>query len=116
MLDEVYGDHIHQNLGTQLDGGMTDDVMWQGYWQQLIACPSSTYDVPSWAIGKRLILKIAEELKGLKSQKWNSNQFILFSSLLGFFSAPEMLKEPMTFVMELWGTLMPGRQVSLPCW
>jgi hypothetical protein len=47
MLDEVYGDHIHQNLGTQLDGGMTDDVMWQGYWQQLIACPSSTYDVPS---------------------------------------------------------------------
>jgi hypothetical protein len=28
-LMKVYGDHIHQNDGTHLDGGMKDDDAWQ---------------------------------------------------------------------------------------
>ncbi len=28
-MDEVYGDHIHQNPGTHLNGGITDDALWQ---------------------------------------------------------------------------------------
>jgi hypothetical protein len=66
-------------LGAHLDGGITDNAMWQGFWRRLIACPSSTYDVPSGAVGKRLVEKIAEELKGVKSRKWNSERFVLFS-------------------------------------
>jgi hypothetical protein len=79
ILEEVYGDYVHQNLGEHLDGGITNDAMWQGYWYWLIACPSSTYSIPSGAIGKRFVKKVAEELRGLKSQKWNSKQFILYS-------------------------------------
>ena len=32
IFDEVFGDHIHQNPGLHLDGGITDDATWQSYW------------------------------------------------------------------------------------
>ncbi len=79
ILEKVYGDYVHQNSGAHLDGGITNNAMWQGFWRRLIACPSSTYDVPSGAVGKRLVEKIAEELRGVKSRKWNSERFVLFS-------------------------------------
>jgi hypothetical protein len=28
-MDEVYGDHIHQNPGTHLTGGITKNAIWQ---------------------------------------------------------------------------------------
>ena len=28
-LREVYGDWVHANLGTHLDGGVRDDLAWQ---------------------------------------------------------------------------------------
>jgi hypothetical protein len=114
-MEEVYGDYVHQNLGTHLEGGITDDAMWQGYWCQLIACPSSTYDIPSGAVGKRLIEKIAEELRGLKSQKWSSERFILFS-LVWCCNAPELSRGRVTSVAKSGGESKPGRQGSLSCW
>jgi hypothetical protein len=35
-LDEVCGDHVHQNSGQHLDGGITEDAIRQGYWRRLI--------------------------------------------------------------------------------
>jgi hypothetical protein len=32
MLDTVYGDHVHQNAGQHLNGGVEDDQKWQDYW------------------------------------------------------------------------------------
>jgi hypothetical protein len=32
MLEDVYGNHIHQNPGTHLNGGITDDKLWQNYY------------------------------------------------------------------------------------
>jgi hypothetical protein len=29
--------YVHQNPGTHLNGGITDDAMWQGCWHQLNA-------------------------------------------------------------------------------
>jgi hypothetical protein len=56
LLDRVYGDHVHQNPGTHLDGGITNDVMWQDYWSScLVVCPSQTYDAPNGAVGHRYI-------------------------------------------------------------
>jgi hypothetical protein len=49
-MDEVYGDHIHQNPGTHLTGGVAEDAIWQEHWRRLISFPSSTYDVPSGAV------------------------------------------------------------------
>jgi hypothetical protein len=34
--------------------------------------------VPSIAIGKRFVEKVANELKGIVSRKWNSEQFLVF--------------------------------------
>jgi hypothetical protein len=80
IMEKVYGDYVHQNPGTRLDGGITNNAMWQGYWSRLIACPSSTYNIPSGAVGEQLVSeKIAEELRGLNSCKWNSKLFIIFS-------------------------------------
>jgi hypothetical protein len=46
MLDAVYGDHIHQNNGMHLTGGISDDALWQDYWRHLVVFPSKAYDVP----------------------------------------------------------------------
>jgi hypothetical protein len=31
-MDKVFGDHIHHNDGTHLDGGVGDDAIWQQHW------------------------------------------------------------------------------------
>ena len=31
-LWEVYGDWVHQNPGTHLDGGISEDGRWQAWW------------------------------------------------------------------------------------
>ena len=36
MLDEVRGDHLHQNDGTNLNGGIADDAVWQARFNSLI--------------------------------------------------------------------------------
>lgn len=33
---DVYGDHVHQNDGTHLHGGITDDTVWQKHWEALL--------------------------------------------------------------------------------
>eukprot|EP00978_Attheya_sp_CCMP212_P028315 scaffold97435_cov93-Attheya_sp.AAC.5 len=42
----VYGDYVHQNDGTHLDGGFTDDAQWQEYWRKLVVLPPQRFDVP----------------------------------------------------------------------
>ena len=39
-LREVYGDWVHENPGTHLDGGVADDWTWQGWWRNLAVTPS----------------------------------------------------------------------------
>jgi hypothetical protein len=38
LLDSVYGDHIHHNDGTQLNGGIEDDAIWQDHWRLATVC------------------------------------------------------------------------------
>ena len=37
---EVYGDWVYGNPGTHLDGGVTKDGLWQGWWRDLAVMPS----------------------------------------------------------------------------
>ena len=82
LLDEVYGDHIHQNDGTHLTGGISDDPQWQEYWRRLVVFPSKAYDVPSGAAGKRFVRMVASLLNGVKSRKWNAEKFIVFQMVV----------------------------------
>ena len=35
-LDGIYGDHVHANDGTHLDGGIKDDATWQRSWKRVV--------------------------------------------------------------------------------
>ena len=65
-----------------LTGGIADDAIWQERWQQLVSFPSKAYDVPSGAVGKRFVKKVAEELKGIRSRKWNSERFLILQVVI----------------------------------
>jgi hypothetical protein len=78
MLDKVYGDHVHQNPGTHLNGGIEDDAMWQGYHRRLIVYPLQRYDAPNGPVGHRLVETMTSLLEGVRSRKWNSECFLMF--------------------------------------
>eukprot|EP00957_Ditylum_brightwellii_P196594 14978887-Ditylum_brightwellii.AAC.1 len=53
-LQEVYGDTIHLNDGTHLDGGIADDGKWQERWRRIASKPQQWYEAPAGAVGRRL--------------------------------------------------------------
>jgi hypothetical protein len=81
-LDEVFGDHIHQNLGQHLCGGVADTLMWQNYWEHLVVYPSKTYTIPTGAIGKQFIKELAQLLEDIIAQKCNTEKFIVYQMVI----------------------------------
>jgi hypothetical protein len=77
-LDKVYGDHVHQNAGEHLDGGIIDDAKWQNFHRRLIVYHSLQYNAPSGAVGRRFIDKLSEILEGVVSRKWNFERQMVF--------------------------------------
>jgi hypothetical protein len=63
LFDEVFGDHMHDNLSTHFDGGIAGDALWQSIWQQLVEHPLSLCDIPSRANGKLNPEALAETLE-----------------------------------------------------
>jgi hypothetical protein len=47
LLNSVFGDHVHDNDGNQLDGGIEDDKLFQKYWRQLASILPIIYSTPS---------------------------------------------------------------------
>ena len=41
LLQRIYGDFMHQNDGSYLDGGFTDDAIWKRRWCRLAAKSAS---------------------------------------------------------------------------
>eukprot|EP00978_Attheya_sp_CCMP212_P030174 scaffold109998_cov63-Attheya_sp.AAC.3 len=78
----VYGDYVHQNDGTHLDGGIAYDKIWQARWQKLVALPIKRYDAPGGHVGRQFIEVLADELEGIRKGKWNSNRFIVFQMVI----------------------------------
>jgi hypothetical protein len=77
LLIDVYGDTIHQNDGTHLDGGIADDKFWQGRWRQVVSCNLSLWDAPMGKVGKRFVQLLAEEWKGVRERRWNAEMPIV---------------------------------------
>ena len=50
-LREIYGDWVHANPSTHLDGGVRDDSVWQAWWRDLAVMPSRRYDAPIGKVG-----------------------------------------------------------------
>ena len=68
-LREVYGDWVHGNPGTHLDGGILEDRMWQGWWRDLAVMPPRQYDAPSGKVGRRFVNVLAMELRGIRDRR-----------------------------------------------
>jgi hypothetical protein len=81
-LDEVYGDHVHQNSGRHLDGKVADGSMWQNYWERIVVYPSKTYTIPTGAIDKWFIRELVQLLDNTIEQKCNSDKFIVFQMVI----------------------------------
>ena len=80
-LWEVYGDWVHQNPGTHLDGGISEDGRWQGWWRDLAVMPPRRYDASSGKVGRRFVNVLVRELRGMPDRKWNAERFIVFQTV-----------------------------------
>ncbi|KAI2510249.1 hypothetical protein MHU86_4127 [Fragilaria crotonensis] len=46
LLDSAYGDHVHDNAGTHLQGGFSDDALWQRRWRRMAQIATTRYQAP----------------------------------------------------------------------
>ena len=80
-LQEVYGDWVHANPDTHLDGGIRYSEMWQGWWYDLVVMPSWHYDAPSGKVGQRFVEALVGELRGVWEIQCNSEQFMVLQTV-----------------------------------
>ena len=72
LLLSCYGDTIHHNDDTHLDGGVADDRDWQRQWRKVVSCNLLLWDAPKGKVGRRFIQRLSEEWKGVRLRQWNS--------------------------------------------
>jgi hypothetical protein len=80
-FDAVYGDHIHNNSGSHLQGGIggAADLTWQGYVRRLLVQNPSHYDIPIRSIGKAITNKFANLFEDMMKRKCNFEKNIVFT-------------------------------------
>ena len=81
-LMEVYGDHVYQNDGSHLDGGIADDAVWQERWKKVVGLPPQRYNVPNGKVGVLFVKEVAVEMQGIVDRRWNAERFIVFQSVI----------------------------------
>jgi hypothetical protein len=82
LMDKVYGDHVHQNPGQHLHGGIEDEACWQNHWRRPVVYAAQTRNTPSGAVGRCFVEKLAELLEGIQNCNWNSERLIIFSMVI----------------------------------
>ena len=76
------GDHINQNDGCHLDGGITDDDVQQMRWQPLFSKLGSRYRSPQDAVGRRFVKYLTEEFRGVRERLWNADHPMVFMEVI----------------------------------
>jgi hypothetical protein len=105
-LAAVFGDHIHNNDGTHLSGGIADDHLWQRRWRKLVAHSPARYEAPKGKVGKRFISLLADEFQGVTARHWNSERPLVFVAVVlekqdGVRRAQD-IRARLTQRMDLW--------------
>ena len=106
LLQKVYGDSVHTNDGTQLDGGIENDKIWQDYWYQIVSYSHPLYDAPFGAVGKRFVSMMANLWQDVMDRKCNSEIPILFPTIIlrkkyGIYKAKD-IKRRITRRLDAW--------------
>ena len=77
-LDQLYGDHVHQNDGIHMDRCIKKNDVWQVRWQILVIPTGSRYRAPQGAVGWRFMKFLAEEFRGAREQLWIADCSMVF--------------------------------------
>jgi len=82
-LDTVFGDIIHPNDGTHLDGGVQEDRLWQARWRRMAQIAPTHYAVPRGAVGRRFLTILTNEFRTAREGRTsNSEKPIVFVSVI----------------------------------
>ena len=82
-LAELFdGEYIGANDGTQLDGGIVDDALWQDNYRRIIVYLLSQYDISGSSVGRLFIKLHADEIDGVRERKWNMEKVLCFMSTI----------------------------------
>ena len=82
LLQEVYGDFMHHNDGSHLDGEIADNAAWQHHWRRLAAQSESWYATPSVVVGRRFTAILTAEWQGVLGRSWNSERPLVFAHVV----------------------------------
>ena len=82
LLDSIYGDHVHDNDGTHLDGGIATDRLWQRRWTRMRQLSTTRYIVPKGAVGRRFLTILVDEFRGVRDRQWNSERPLIFATVV----------------------------------
>jgi hypothetical protein len=82
LLDSVFVDHIHHNDGSQLDGNIDDDRIFQKYWPQVAGISPVLYSVPQCRIGKIFLSCVTALLRTARNRHCNSEKVVVFISVI----------------------------------
>ena len=82
MLQGVYEEFPHHNIGSQLEGRVVDDALWQRCWCRLAAQSESWYATPSGAVGLYITAILAAEWRGFLGRSWNSERPLVFAHVV----------------------------------
>ncbi len=109
MLIQVYGDTIHANDGTHLDGGVgvANDRAWQRRYLKVIAGPHQFYRLPRGKVGNRFLDILLSEWKGCRERKWNSERPLCFPAcilrkLQGVKKSAREIRDILSHNMDAW--------------
>ena len=106
-LREVYGDWVHRNPCTHLDGGVKDDSAWQAWWHDLSVMPSRRYDAPSGKVGRRFIGMLGVEMQGVRDRQWNLEWFFVFQTVIlqraRHVTASHAIRRQIAKQLDAWG-------------
>jgi len=81
-LCSVYGDTIHQNDGTHLDGGIgaAEDAKWQRLHLRVAACNLPLHDLPNGRWAHWFLETMTDLWVGVVEHHWNSERPLVFQA------------------------------------
>ena len=82
LLQGVYGDLLHHNYGSHLDGGVAEDAVWKHRWHQLAMQSSRWYDMCYVAVGRQFTSILATEWQVVQNRSWNYERFLVFAHVV----------------------------------